>query len=130
MKYKDDVVFWSDISLVALEAVMYQKGEVNSAQYLNVKNATEDIIKFMQKTGLTKDFLESSVSVFNEVLRIFLSTELAKSTSPKYVPATLVAICVRNNIEDEINLDIFNELIGDAYAYLSNYQYKCVHNEK
>lgn len=126
MKYKDDVIFWSDISLVALEAIMSHSGDVDSIQYLNVRSATEDIIKFMQKTGLTKDFLQSSVAVFNETRKIFNNSELVNSAPPEFVPATLVAICIKNNIEDEIDDETFSELIVESYTYLSNYEYKCL----
>jgi hypothetical protein len=111
--------------LVALEAIMSHGGDVNSIQYLNVRSATEDIIKFMQKTGLTKDFLQSSVSVFNETRKIFVHSESFDSVPPEFVPATLVAICIKNNTDDEVDDETFSELIVESYTYLSNYQNKC-----
>lgn len=125
MKYKDDVVFWSDISLVALEAIMSHSGDVNSTQYLNVRSATGDIIKFMQKNGFTKEALQSSVLSFNEVRKNFINSELIKSAPSEFVPATFVAICIKNNMEGEIDDETFSELIVDSYTYLANYQFKC-----
>ena len=124
MKYKEDIVFWSDISFVALEAIMSHSSDVNNVEYLRVRSVSNDVINFMQKNGLSKDFLEASLTVFNEVRRIFVNTELAKSTSPHLVPATLVAICIKHNIEDEIDDDTFNDLIVESFSYLSNYQFK------
>lgn len=126
MKYKDEIAFWSDISLVALESIMSIKGDVNSIQYLNVRSAAEDVIRFMQKNEFTKDFLESHLSAFNEVREIFLKSSMVESCPAEFVPATLVAICVKKVVAEDIDDDTFSDLIMEAYSYLSNYQHKCI----
>ena len=124
MKYEDNLVFWSDISIVALESFMSLKGDIHSIQYQNVRNATEDIIKFMIQQGLTKEIMQSSVSQFLEVRDDFVNSEMSSSAPPEFIPATLVAMCVRTNANEEITDEEFVNLVSEAFSYLSNYAFK------
>ena len=124
MKYEDNLVFWSDISIVALESFMSLKGDIHSIQYQNVRNATEDIIKFMVHQGLTKEVMQSSVSQFLKVRDDFVNSEMSSSAPPEFIPATLVAMCVRTNANEEITDEEFVNLVSEAFSYLSNYAFK------
>jgi hypothetical protein len=124
MKFKDEIIYWGDISIVALEAIMSQQGDSESIQYQNVRKATEDIISFMRKNGLTKDVLQSSISKFLEVRQAFAISEFSSTAPVEFVPATLVAMCIKNTVDEEISDEVFGELIAEAYGYLSNYNFK------
>lgn len=124
MNFKDEIVYWSDISIVALESIMAQQGEIHSIQYQNVRKATEDIISFMRNNGLTKDVFQSSISKFLEVRQAFASSEFSSTAPVEFVPATLVAMCIKNTVDEELSDEVFGELIAEAYGYLSNYNFK------
>ena len=125
MKYQNNIAFWSDISIVALESIMSQKGDTNSIQYANVRNATEDIIRHFINSDLTKDVLQSSILKFLEIRQNFANSgELAATAPPEFVPATLVAMCIQSTTEDDMDDEAFSNLIADAYAYLARYTFK------
>jgi hypothetical protein len=111
MKFKDEIVYWSDISIVALESIMAQQGEIHS-------------IQFMRNNGLTKDVFQSSISKFLEVRQAFASSEFSSTSPVEFVPATLVAMCIKNTVDEELSDEVFGELIAEAYGYLSNYNFK------
>lgn len=124
MKFKVNIVFWGDVFIVALESIMSQQGDIHSVQYQNVRLATVDIIKFMQKNGFTKEMLQTSVAKILEIRHAFVNSKFSSITSVELVPATLVALCIKNTVDEEIDDDVFGELITEAYSYLSKYSYK------
>jgi hypothetical protein len=124
MKYTNSIVFWSDVSIVAVESIMSQQGDTNGVQYQNVRNATEDIVKHMIGKGLTKEILQNSIGKFLEIRQEFSASELSSSAPADLVPAVLVAMCVQNTIEEDINDDLFGDLVAEAYNYLSKYNSK------
>lgn len=124
MKYTNAIVFWSDVSIVAVESIMSQQGDTNGVQYKNVRSATEDIVKHMIGKGLTKEKLQNSIAKFLEIRQEFSAGELSSSAPADLVPAVLVAMCVQNTIEEDINDDLFGDLVAEAYNYLSKYNFK------
>jgi len=124
MKYTNSIVFWSDVSIVAVESIMSQQGDTNGVQYQNVRSATEDIVKHMIGKGLTKEILPNSIGKFLEIRQEFSASELSSSAPADLVPAVLVAMCVQNTIEEDINDDLFGDLVAEAYNYLSKYNSK------
>jgi hypothetical protein len=124
MKYTNAIVFWSDVSIVAVESIMSQQGDTNGVQYKNVRSATEDIVKHMIGKGLTKEKLQNSIAKFLEIRQEFSASELSSSAPADLVPAVLVAMCVQNTIEEDINDDLFGDLVAEAYNYLSKYNFK------
>lgn len=124
MKYTNAIVFWSDVSIVALESIMSQQGDTSGSQYKNVRSATEDIVKHMIGKGLTKEILEKSIGKFLEIRHEFKNSELSSSAPVELVPAVLVAMCVQNTVEEDISDDTFGELVVEAHNYLSNYNFK------
>ena len=124
MKYTNSIVFWSDVSIVAVESMMSQQGDTNGVQYQNVRSATEDIVKHMINKGLTKEILQNSIGKFLEIRQEFSASELSSSAPADLVPAVLVAMCVQNTIEEDINDDLFGDLVAEAYNYLSKYNSK------
>jgi hypothetical protein len=124
MKYTNSIVFWSDVSIVAVESMMSQQGDTNGVQYQNVRSATEDIVKHMIGKGLTKEILQNSIGKFLEIRQEFSASELSSSAPADLVPAVLVAMCVQNTIEEDINDDLFGDLVAEAYNYLSKYNSK------
>ena len=67
MKYTNSIVFWSDVSIVAVESIMNQQGDTKGIHYQNVRSATEDIVKHMINKGLTKEILQNSIGKFLEI---------------------------------------------------------------
>ncbi len=119
MKCKDDIVFWGDISIVALEAIMSQQGDVNSTQYKNVRAAAEKVIEMVMKNGITKEVLQSIVAKFMDVRQHYANSDICREAPVEFVPATLVALCVQNFTEEDIGDADFQDLIAGAYSYLT-----------
>jgi hypothetical protein len=124
MKYTNSIVFWSDVSIVAVESIMSQQGDTKGMHYQNVRSATEDIVKHMINKGLTKEILQNSIGKFLEIRQEFSASELSSSAPADLVPAVLVAMCVQNTIEEDINDDLFGDLVAEAYNYLAKYNFK------
>ena len=124
MKYTNSIVFWSDVSIVAVESIMSQQGDTKGMHYQNVRSATEDIVKHMINKGLTKEILQNSIGKFLEIRQEFSASELSSSAPADLVPAVLVAMCVQNTIEEDINDDLFGDLVAEAYKYLIKYNFK------
>lgn len=124
MKYTNAIVFWSDVSIVALESIMSQQGDTSGLQYKNVRSATQDIVKHMIGKGLTKEILQDSIGKFLEIRQVFANNKLSSSAPTELVPAVLVAMCVQNTVEEDISDDTFGELVAEAHNYLSNYNFK------
>jgi hypothetical protein len=124
MKYTNAIVFWSDVSIVAVESIMSQQGDTNSVQYHNVRSATEDIVKHMIGKGLTKEILQNSIAKFLEIRQEFSASELSSSAPADLVPSVLVAMCVQNTVEEDINDDLFGDLVAESYNYLLKYNFK------
>lgn len=124
MKYTDAVVFWSDVSIVAVDSIMSQQGDTNGSQYQKVRSAAVDVVKHMISKGLTQEILQNSVGKFLEIREEFANSELSGSAPSELVPAVLVAMCVQNTIQEDINDDTFGELVVEAHNYLSNYNFK------
>lgn len=132
MKYQDEVSYWCDISIVALESVMSLQGEVDSIQYKNVRDAAINIVNHLRNNiKIPKDIFQLSMERFLQTRDEFVEirnsptgNELLKSTPVDLVPATIVAMCVRKSIAEKISLDDFGEIVSQAYSYMSNYNFK------
>jgi hypothetical protein len=117
--YEIQIMFWSDVSIIALESVMNTQGDTDSLQYLNVKNRAFNIIKRMSETGFGKERMQDAVSLFLDTRNDFASNP-NKSSIPDYlIPAVLVAMCVKNVIPDEINDEAFEEIAMKSFEYIS-----------
>jgi hypothetical protein len=68
--------------------------------------------------------LQNSIGKFLEIRQEFSASELSSSAPADLVPAVLVAMCVQNTIEEDINDDLFGDLVAEAYNYLSKYNSK------
>ena len=90
MKYRGDLVFWCDISIVALESMMSLSGDTDAVQYLKVRNRTELILENMQKQGFTKDSLQSHIAKFLQVREDFIGSEMSAKVEVDLIPAILV----------------------------------------
>lgn len=132
MKYQDEVEYWCDISIVALESVMSLQGEVDSIQYNNVRDAAINIMTHLRNNmKISKDIFQLSIEKFLQTRDKFVEirnsptgNELFKSTPVDLVSATIVAMCVGNSIAEEISLDEFDEIVNQAYSYMSNYNFR------
>ena len=121
MDYANLIAFWGDISIVALEAILYQQGDTNNSQYTNVKLVASDIIKLIKTTGLTNDEFQESVSFFLKIRQQYAENEISNSIPMDLVPATLVALCVKSFTTDNMSEETFRELIEKSNEYFSKY---------
>lgn len=124
--YFAKVQYWGDISIVYLEALMAIKGEENYIQYAPVLEATKKIIANFKKWGMSEIELKESITYFGSMREDFLKSEISKNLVAKLVPSFLVAICVKNSLENDcaekIAEELLAEIVDDAYSYLSEYQ--------
>lgn len=119
MKYANLIAFWGDISILALESLMFLNGETQTIQYYNVKNSTDYILKYMKKNELSQNEIEESVAVFLEVRKKFVNDGLSSKVPSEYIQSTLIALCIKHNADEEINDAIFHELTSEARSYLT-----------
>ena len=117
--YEIQIMFWSDVSIIALESIMSIQGDIDSLQYLLVKNRAFNVIERMSETGFGKEKMQDSVSLFLNTKNDFASNQNSSSIPDHLIPAVLVALCVKNVIPDEINDEIFEEIVMKAFEYLS-----------
>ena len=117
--YEIQIMFWSDVSIIALESIMSIQGDINGVQYLNVKNRALNVIKRMSETGFEKEKMQDAVSLFLDTRNDFASNPNSSSIPDHLIPSVLVALCVKNVIPDEINDEIFEEIMMKSFEYLS-----------
>jgi len=112
-------MFWSDVSIVALESIMSSSGDSNGVQYLNVRERAVSIIKRFSNSGFSKEKMQDAVSLFLETRGEHIAN-LNNSSIPEHlIPAVLVALCVKNVIPYEIDDEIFENIAMKSHDYLS-----------
>lgn len=117
--YEIQIMFWSDVSIIALESIMSIQGDIDSLQYFNVKKRAFNVIKRMSETGFGKEKLQGAVSLFLDTRNDFKSNPNSSSIPDHLIPSVLVAMCVKNVVPDEINGEIFEEIVVKSFEYLS-----------
>jgi hypothetical protein len=117
--YEIQIMFWSDVSIIALESIMSRQGDIDSSQYLNVKRRALSVIKRMSETGFKKEKMQDAVSDFLNIRSDFASNPNRSSVPDHLIPALLVALCVKNVVPDEINDEMFQETVMKSFEYLS-----------
>jgi len=118
-KYEIQIMFWSDVSIIALESIMSIQGDIDSLQYLNVKKRAFNVIKRMSETGFEKEKMQDAVSLFLDTRNDFASNPNSSSVPDNLIPSVLVALCVKNVIPDEINDEVFEEIVMKSFEYIS-----------
>lgn len=123
--------FWSDICIVALESIMAESGDTNSVQYNSVRNATENIMKSMISSGMSKDSMLSYVQnflqmkkKFNELRSESSDNNFFKATPVELIPAAIVAMCVESSIEGGVSMEDFGEIVIEANSHMKNYAHQ------
>ncbi len=121
MKIENNIDFWCDVSIVALESIMSRNGDVHSVQYENIKAATVHIIKHMKEVGVSKETLQKSVQKFLDTREKFKDSFFSQSAPHDIVPAILASMCAKNIDAIDVEDESFIELISEARIYLENY---------
>ena len=114
------IAFWSDISIVVLLVLMEQNNETKNVQYLNVKNRAEQIMSGMISRGIEKGTFDRSIDVFMKIRKDFLNSELLNVVPEHLVPATIVAIAVKQDLEQDLDEEDFTNVVRSAYEYLAS----------